>query len=226
TDGFSEDRVLGEGAFGKVYKGVVDSLLTVRPFRGIVAVKMLNRDVLADHGDKHMKKEISVLSRFRHPHIIRLIGYSVDHAEDAGERGRPAHVCLVYELGARGSLAQNLKDDNLSKELTWKLRIQISCGLAKAINYLHSHDAKPVFHRDVKSDNVVLTSSLSPKLIDCGLAKFVGVDRSSLTVTSTCNLPVGTPGYMCPRYSRGGIDFDAKCEVFSLGIVLLEMLTG
>eukprot|EP00960_Hanusia_phi_P028058 747184-Hanusia_phi.AAC.2 len=226
TNGWSEDRILGEGAFGKVYKGVVASLLTVRPFSGIVAVKMLNRDVLIEQGDKHIKREINVLSRFRHPNIIKLIGYSVDDAEVAKDHGSPKHVCLVYEMGARGSLAQNLKEDNLAKELTWKARIQIGAGLVKAINYLHSHDTKPVFHRDVKSENVVLTSGLSPKLIDCGLAKLVGMDRNSLTVASTCNIPVGTPGYMCPRYSRGGIEFDAKCEVFAVGIVLLELLTG
>lgn len=106
-------------------------------------------------------------SSFRHPNIVRLLGFS-----DMG--GHAKDVCLVYEIGVRGSLSSNLLDNEKAREIDWKQRIRISFDMCRAINYLHGQkEGEKVFHRDVKSDNIVLTATLSPKLIDCGLAKYL-----------------------------------------------------
>ena len=99
-------------------------------------------------------------------------------------------------------------------------------GVSRAINYLHCHDSRgPAFHRDIKSANIVLDLGLSPKLIDCGLSKFIPNQHSHGTIMSTTGAALGTPGYMCSTYVRKS-KFEAKSEIFSFGIVNLELLTG
>jgi serine/threonine protein kinase len=88
-------------------------------------------------------------SDFKHPNIIRLLGYTVVGVDQG------ADLCIVYEMGSRGSLGSNLRDDNKAKLLTWRDRVRVACGLASALNYLHClQPGNPVYHRDVKSDNV------------------------------------------------------------------------
>jgi interleukin-1 receptor-associated kinase 4 len=137
--------------------------------------------------------------------------------------------CLVYELAEKGALDKALQDDTLAGELTWKVRVRIALGLAKAINYLHQGGAgSACFHRDLKAANVCLTADLSPKLIDCGLAMLVpesGTAHAGHTMLTATGGALGTPGYMCPRYASSG-KFGAKSEVYSFGVVLLELVTG
>jgi interleukin-1 receptor-associated kinase 4 len=169
------------------------------------------------------QREIAVLSRFRHPHIVRLLGYTVPSAAGSEQ------PCLVYELAEKGALDQALKDDTLAGELTWQIRVRIALGLAKAINYLHRGGAgSTCFHRDVKAANVCLTANLSPKLIDCGLAMLQpesGATHAGHTMLTATGGVLGTYGYMCPRYVSSG-KFGAKSEVYSFGVVLLELITG
>jgi hypothetical protein len=132
-------------------------------------------------------------------------------------------------MGSRGSLSANLKDNDRAVDLMWRVRVRIASGLAKALNYLHCHiSGSPVYHRDVKSDNVVLTADLQPKLIDCGLARLAEGSTGQFPagpVMTTSGGFMGTPGYMCPRYAQNGV-FEAKNEAYSFGIVVLELITG
>ncbi|KAL1511220.1 hypothetical protein AB1Y20_006033 [Prymnesium parvum] len=216
TNDFHAARQLGEGAFGQVFRAV-DAVSGMT-----FAVKRLDRAFLAPLADPTARaaqlraaaREVEVLSRFRHPHIVRLLGYAF--AAD-GDR------CLVYPLLAGGSLDAALREDARAAALTWRVRLRIASGLAKALNYLHrGGSGAKCYHRDVKAANVCLTAELTPQLIDCGLAKFVPDDAPAATSTGG---RFGTPGYQCPRYVDNG-KFDSKSEAYSLGIVLLELLVG
>jgi serine/threonine protein kinase len=135
----------------------------------------------------------------------------------------------VYELCAEGALDQALKDKAQASKLTWKIRVCVALGICAALHYLHKgggggKGGGGCYHRDVKAANICLTQALQPKLIDCGLAKFIPDDNQAAQATATEGRP-GTSGYMCPRYTSGGV-FEEKSEVFSFGIVLLELITG
>ena len=140
-----------------------------------------------------------MLGAFRHPNIIRLIGYTAFGDKAAVLAGR-VELCLLFELAARGGLDENLRAYGKAAELTWKVRVRIASGVAKAISYLHCHDPNgPVFHRDVKSANVALMSDMTPKLIDCGLAKYTpdGPLHDVHTVMTASSMLMGTHGYQC-----------------------------
>jgi interleukin-1 receptor-associated kinase 4 len=133
----------------------------------------------------------------------------------------------VYELCAGGALDQALMDDARASELTWKLRVRVALGICAALHYMHKGGGgkgAACYHRDVKAANICLTQTLQPKLIDCGLAKFIPTADQAAQATATEGRP-GTPGYKCNRYERTG-DFVEKSEVYSFGIVLLELITG
>jgi serine/threonine protein kinase len=111
------------------------------------------------------RREINVLSRFRHPNIVRLIGFS----EPYPPRREPP--CLVYELLALGSISSQLRDDGQAVLLPWQTRVDILLQISTAINYLHCQNpGYPAYHRDIKADNIALTADYTAKLIDCGYA--------------------------------------------------------
>mmetsp|Transcript_34574 Transcript_34574/g.76264 ORF Transcript_34574/g.76264 Transcript_34574/m.76264 type:complete len:678 (-) Transcript_34574:287-2320(-) len=221
TLGFAEGERVGRGAFGDVFRGV-------EPRSGdFFAVKRISALLLSPAALPHAvaaaqrsyDREITALSRFSHPHIVRLIALS---APPTGER------VLVYEFLPRGSLADNLTDDALAAQLTWKARVRVLQQVATALNFMHRGGAGDrCFHRDVKSANICLTATLSAKLIDCGLAMFIAADdeRAGRTRVTGTGGTLGTPGYMSPEYGRTG-QYSEKAEVFSFGVVLLEVLTG
>ena len=157
--------------------------------------------------------QVKVLSEFRHPHIVRLLAFATEGAQR----------CLVYELLPGGSLDAAIRDDRRARELTWRSRVRIAAGIAKALHYLHCGGGGfKCFHRDVKAANICLAADLSPQLIDCGLAKYVPADMGP-QVSSGGRF--GTPGYKCPRYEESG-GYDDKSEAYSYGVVLLELITG
>ena len=193
-------------------------------------------------------REIKVLRNFRHTNIVQLLGYYIPTSWDRDFSSRhlfrgvhkgndinddsQRRVCLIYEL-LETDLAQALRDETFASRLQWQERLRIACGVAKAIYFLNMGNAKKfpqTFHRDIKSANIGLTANLVPKLFDCGLAKFVdsgsgsnSSGRSLLpSLTGQC---FGTPGYIDPKYSRDG-NYTAQSEVFSFGMVLLELITG
>ena len=134
-----------------------------------------------------IKREVAVLGAFLHLNIIWLISYTALGDKAAVLAGR-VELCLLFELAARGGLDENLR------------AYGIASGFAKAISYLHCHDPNgPVFHRDVKSANVALMSDMTPKLIDCGLAKYTpdGPLHDVHTVMTASSMLMGTHGYQC-----------------------------
>jgi serine/threonine protein kinase len=223
TSNFSDEKKIGEGAFGDVFEGALD--INQRQVR--VAVKRLKPSIrLQGDETEHraalsgIRREIHVLSTFFHPNIIRLLGYTSTSA------GMTEEMCLIYELGQCGSLEKMLVDAENVQDLSWRSRVRVAAGISRALNYLHCHDPRaPAYHRDVKSANIVLDFGFSPKLIDCGLSKFIPNEQRFGTIMSTRGAVLGTPGYMCPTYQRTG-KYEAKSEIFSFGIVLLELLTG
>ena len=222
TNGFAETRLVGEGSTGQVYRAV-------DPVGGIrFAVKRLRVDVAQQQREaatRSMQRELEVLQATRHPNMIKLLGHCLSDGE----------MCLVYEYGVHGSLADCLRDDGKATSLGWKPRVRLLTGLASALNFLHRHTTPPVYHRDIKSANVVLGDGFEPKLIDYGLAKLLSdtqteehaAGRSLFTMAGTmAGALLGTPGYMCPRYVMNPTQYGDSSETFSFGIVLLETLVG
>ena len=224
---WSDANKIGEGVFGTVFKAVDKT-------RGLqFVVKRMNLASLSASaaaagsgggerlGSKMFQNEIVTLSKFRHcPFIVKLAGYTSPSEFSA---------CLVYERCVGGSLDKALLDDIKAGELSWKQRVRVFSGVVKALHFLHKGGGgEKCYHRDVKSANICLTETLSPKLIDCGLAKFISDDpESSAGQASSLGGRPGTIGYMCPEYSDGTVlEFNESSEVFSLGVVLLELITG
>jgi serine/threonine protein kinase len=212
-------RKLGNGVFGDVYKAIdlSSSLLFV--------IKKVNLNSLAavqadeKTATKMFESEIVALSKFRGcPYVVRLIGFTAPTEEV---------MCLAYEYCAGGALDAALLDDDKASELTCRQRVRVAVGVSKALNFLHKGGGgSKCWHRDVKSANICLTASLNPKLIDCGLAKFIPSDgEANPQQMSSMEGRVGTMGYRCPEYEGGGA-FCEGTEVFAFGVVLLEIMTG
>lgn len=187
TNDFDDAFVIGNGWFGKVYKGRLDF------WEGIdVAIKRLNVD--SNQGATEFRAEIEMLSKFRHSHIVSLLGYH----EGSGE----GEMILVYEYMPNGSLEDHLhkRRANLSL-LTWVQRLQICIGAARGLDYLHTGTGVQtrVIHRDVKSSNILLDENLAAKISDFGLSRIGPANQSGTTNVYT-DLIRGTFGYMDAEY--------------------------
>ncbi|EOX91881.1 Concanavalin A-like lectin protein kinase family protein [Theobroma cacao] len=200
TNNFSNQRKLGEGGFGAVYKGYFNDIDTA------VAVKKIARG--SRQGKKEYITEVKIISRLRHRNLVQLIGW----CHDGGK------FLLVYEFMSNGSLDSYLFGKKAP--LTWPLRYKIACGLASAVLYLHEEWEQCVVHRDIKSSNIMLDSSFNVKLGDFGLARLMDHELGPLTTGLA-----GTLGYMAPEYIRTGRASKAS-DVYSFGVVALEIATG
>jgi len=223
---------IGEGGYGEVFEGSIkgnNDEIDVK-----VAIKRIYQsktDVLSKsplYTINSVRKEIALLSEFRHANIIKLIGY---HAQEANLRGYQDKIWgeyfyLVYEAGTRGNLATMLHSKG--EELNWNLRLKIAIEIASALHYLHTkNEGVPAFHRDLKTVNIVLTESLEAKVIDWGLSKFIPQEvENPLNLSKTTGPRLGTYAYMCPSLLNPGVIFDVKHEIYSYGIVLGEIFTG
>lgn len=213
TDGFHESNLVGEGGFGRVYRGRLDlDAAGMRP----VAIKKLCRG--GAQGTHEFLVECMMLMMLHHPNLVSLIGYCAD----AHER------LLVYEFMPCGSLDAHLflDDDKMKKKnkgvlLDWNTRVRIAHGSAKGLRYLHEVVTPPVIYRDLKSSNILLADDLSPKLSDLGLAKLGPVGDDTHVSTRV----MGTYGYCAPDYAMSG-KLNVKSDVYSFGVVLLELITG
>ncbi|MCO5604755.1 hypothetical protein L7F22_058925 [Adiantum nelumboides] len=204
TRNFRAECLIGEGGFGRVYKGRLDST------NQIVAVKQLDRNGL--QGNREFLVEVLMLSLLHHPNLVNLIGYCAD-----GEQR-----LLVYEYMPLGSLEDHLHDLAPDKEpLGWNLRMKIAAGAARGLEYLHDKANPPVIYRDFKSSNILLNLDYDPKLSDFGLAKLGPVGDKTHVSTRV----MGTYGYCAPEYAMTG-QLTLKSDVYSFGVVLLELITG
>jgi serine/threonine protein kinase len=175
--------------------------------------------------EQWIRREIDFQSCYHHANIIRLLAYCLPASEDLQPVDeRMKELSLVYEYAPLGGLDALLRDDVRAGKMKWQGRLKIAAGVAKGLCCMHySVTDSPAYHGDVKSGNVVLMDDYTPKIIGLGSCKYT-VDSS---IQSESSHQQGTVEYMCPAYSSGEIaEYDAKCEVFSYGIVLLELLTG
>ncbi|XP_021274342.1 L-type lectin-domain containing receptor kinase IX.1-like [Herrania umbratica] len=200
TNNFSEQRKLGEGGFGAVYRGYLPDLDMV------VAVKRISRG--SKQGKKEYVTEVKVISQLRHRNLVQLIGWCHDRSE----------FILVYEFMPNGSLDFHLFGQKIP--LSWPVRYKISLGLASALLYLHEEWEQCVVHRDIKSSNVMLDSSFNVKLGDFGLARLMDHELGPKTTGLA-----GTLGYLAPEYVSTG-RASKESDVYSFGVVLLEIATG
>ncbi|CAI5535745.1 unnamed protein product [Closterium sp. Naga37s-1] len=211
TQGFKEpDNVLGEGGFGKVYKGFLKDWEGSKDAFPI-AVKKLNPNSF--QGQQEWLAEILLLGRVRHQNLVKLLGYCAENGEGM----------LVYEFLGKGSLDYHLfpepKEDDPTPPtpLPWEVRLRIALDAAAGLAYLHENN---VIHRDFKAPNILLDDDWSAKLTDFGLAKGADTDQTHVTTRI-----MGTMGYLDPKYMETG-QLTRKSDVYAFGVMLLELLTG
>ncbi|XP_047074327.1 protein STRUBBELIG-RECEPTOR FAMILY 8-like [Lolium rigidum] len=204
TNSFCQDSLLGEGSLGRVYKANF-------PNGQVFAVKKIDSASLSLYEEDHFLEVVSSITRLRHPNIVSLTGYCVEH----GQR------LLVYERITNGTLHDMLHfSDEESKTLTWNSRVRIVLGIARALEYLHEVCLPPVVHRNLKSSNILLDEEYSPHLSDCGLAAFSPNPEREVSTEV-----VGSFGYSAPEFAMSGT-YSVKSDVYSFGVVMLELLTG
>uniref|UniRef100_A0A5B6ZLE8 Putative receptor-like serine/threonine-protein kinase ALE2 isoform X3 n=1 Tax=Davidia involucrata TaxID=16924 RepID=A0A5B6ZLE8_DAVIN len=203
TDNFNASRILGEGGFGRVYSGVLEDGTKV-------AVKVLKRE--DQQGGREFLAEVEMLSRLHHRNLVKLIGICTE------ERSR----CLVYELIPNGSVESHLHGvDKDTAPLDWGARVKIALGAARGLAYLHEDSSPRVIHRDFKSSNILLEHDFTAKVSDFGLAR-TALDEENRHISTRV---MGTFGYVAPEYAMTG-HLLVKSDVYSYGVVLLELLTG
>ncbi|KAL5546249.1 hypothetical protein UlMin_005936 [Ulmus minor] len=203
TRNFRPEYLLGEGGFGRVYKGRLESI------NQVVAIKQLDRNGL--QGNREFLVEVLMLSLLHHPNLVNLLGYCADGDQRL----------LVYEYMSLGSLEDHLYESPGKKRLDWNTRMKIAAGAAKGLEYLHDKANPPVIYRDLKCSNILLGEGYHPKLSDFGLAKLGPVGDNTHVSTRV----MGTYGYCAPEYAMTG-QLTLKSDVYSFGVVLLEIITG
>ncbi|KAK9666862.1 hypothetical protein RND81_14G216800 [Saponaria officinalis] len=203
TEEFSDKHCIGEGGHGRVYKAVLSA-------GQIVAVKKLQSIQCTEYGDqKSFTTEIEVLMKIRHRNIVKFYGFcsNVDHS------------LLVYEYLERGSLRKLLGNEKEARELDWQKRVNIIKGIAFALSYMHHDCSPPVVHRDLSSNNVLLDKDFVARVSDFGTARLLNLDSSNLTQIA------GTYGYIAPELAYTMRPTD-KCDVYSFGVLSLEIIMG
>ncbi|XP_027171865.1 cysteine-rich receptor-like protein kinase 10 [Coffea eugenioides] len=206
TNNFSVDNKIGEGGFGLCMKYFAFGVLGNGQE---VAVKRLSRSSV--QGAEEFKNEIVVVAKLQHRNLVRLLGFCLEGEEKI----------LIYEFVANKSLDYFLFDPENKRSLNWPRRYNIIGGIAKGLLYLHEDSRLRIVHRDLKVSNILLDGNMSPKIADFGMAKICGVDQYE----GNTNRIAGTVGYMAPEYTRWG-QFSLKSDVFSFGVVILEIVTG
>jgi len=201
TNNFSEANDIGNGGYGKVYRGTL-------PSGQLVAVKRSQQGSL--QGSLEFRTEIELLSRVHHKNVVSLVGFCLDQQEQI----------LVYEYVPNGTLKESLTGKS-GVRLDWRRRLRVVLGAAKGVAYLHELADPPIVHRDIKSSNVLLDERLNAKVSDFGLSKPLGDDGRGQVTTQV----KGTMGYLDPEYYMTQ-QLTEKSDVYSFGVLMLEVATA
>ncbi|KAL3332895.1 hypothetical protein AABB24_033120 [Solanum stoloniferum] len=198
TKNFSEK--LGGGGFGSVFKGKLSD-------SSVIAVKRLDS---ISQGEKQFRSEVSTIGTIQHVNLVRLRGFCSEGNKKL----------LVYDYMENGSLDSHIFTEKQSDVMDWKTRYQVALGTARGLTYLHEKCRDCIIHCDIKPENILLDAQLCPKVADFGLAKLVGRDFSRVLTTMR-----GTRGYLAPEWISG-VAITAKADVYSYGMMLLEIVSG
>ncbi|KAI6689589.1 hypothetical protein NL676_026417 [Syzygium grande] len=216
TKNFHPRKIVGDGGFGLVFKARLANGLTV-------AIKKLEPD--AFEGFREFRAEMETLGKLQHPNIVKILGYCMSNSDRV----------LVYEFIERGSLDQWLYDTNSSSEnsevswskpsverlpLSWDTRMKIVKGVASGLTYMHGLPT-PIIHRDIKASDVLLDADFEAHIADFGLARKIKALQSHVSTQ-----PAGTMGYMPPECKEGIRWTTVKADVYSFGVLMIEVMTG
>ncbi|XP_066336997.1 uncharacterized protein [Miscanthus floridulus] len=216
TDGFADERELGRGTFGVVYKGN-------RENGQEIAVKVLNPIQGVD--DENFFRELSNLTKVKHPNIVQLVGFCNETenvvAEHDGEQVNALEMrrALCFEYMHNGSLRKHLSDGY--EAFGWHKRYNIIKGICQGLRYLHLELKNPIYHLDLKPGNILLDKNMIPKIADFGLSRLFGVENTKKTLRDD----VGTRGYMPPEYIDNHV-ISKEYDIFSLGVIMLKIISG
>ncbi|XP_042520779.1 cysteine-rich receptor-like protein kinase 10 [Macadamia integrifolia] len=202
TNNFAEENKIGEGGFGSVYEGNL-------PDGQKIAIKRLSKH--SGQGAEEFKNEVVLVAKLQHRNLVRLLGFCLEDEEKI----------LIYEFVPNKSLDYFLFDPEKCVQLNWQRRYKIIEGTARGLVYLHEDSRLRIIHRDLKASNILLDAEMNPKISDFGMARIFGVEQSQ----ANTNRVVGTYGYMPPEYAMHG-QFSVKSDVFSFGVLVLEIITG
>nr|DAD23137.1 TPA_asm: hypothetical protein HUJ06_024600 [Nelumbo nucifera] len=202
TDNFDSVNKLGKGGFGLVYKGKLQG-------GQHIAVKRLSKS--SEQGLEEFKNEVMVISSLQHRNLVKLLGCCIEGGEKM----------LIYEFMSNRSLDAFLFDATKRALLDWRKRFHIIEGIGRGLLYLHRDSRLKIIHRDLKASNILLDEELNPKISDFGMARILGGTQEEERTRRV----VGTYGYMSPEYVMQG-NFSEKSDVFSFGVLLLEIVSG
>jgi len=216
TDDFSEERRIGQGAYGRVYVAKLES-------GEEIAVKMLYNNT-PGIDDVQFQREFENLMRLQHHNIVRLVGYCYETQHQPMQYmgktifAERTYRALCFDYMQNGSLQKHISDE--CDGLDWHTRYNIIKGTCEGLKYLHEGFKEPIYHLDLKPDNILLDKNMVPKLADFGLSKLFGDQQTMITQS-----PIGTIGYLPMEFLHGNI-VSSKLDIFSLGVVMIKIIGG